>query len=79
MTIENRYLAVLANASSGAVITTVSRFSATTKSLTINPSVTLAANTLYRVTITGGTSAVRDAVGNPLATKTWTFRTGSAV
>ena len=69
----------LANASSGAVITTVSSFSATTKVLTINPSVTLAANTLYRVTITGGTSAVRDAAGNPLATKTWTFRTGSAV
>jgi subtilisin family serine protease len=69
----------LTNASTGAVITAVRSFNSTTKVLTINPSVTLASNTLYRVTITGGTTAVRDAAGNPLATKTWTFRTGSSV
>ncbi|TFD50121.1 serine protease [Cryobacterium sp. Hh11] len=69
----------LTNASTGTVITAVRSFNSTTKVLTINPSVTLASNTLYRVTITGGTSAVRDAAGNPLATKTWTFRTGSSI
>ena len=69
----------LTNASTGTVITAVRNFNSTTKVLTINPSVTLASNTLYRVTITGGTSAVRDAAGNPLATKTWTFRTGSSI
>ena len=43
--------------------------------ITVNPVPSLARNTLYRVTLTGGTSAVRDVVGNPLASTTITFRT----
>jgi len=69
----------LTNSSTGAVITAVRSFNPTTRVLTINPSVTLVSNTVYRVTITGGINAVRDTAGNPVATKTWTFRTGSAV
>ena len=44
---------------------------------TLNPNANLAANTLYRVTVTGGTGAIRDLANNPLATLTWTFTTGS--
>jgi hypothetical protein len=39
----------------------------------------MAANAQYRVTVTGGTGAVRDLAGNPVATRTWTFTTGSAL
>ena len=46
--------------------------------LTINPVANLANDTLYTVTLTGGTGAIRDIAGNPLATTTWTFRTGPA-
>jgi hypothetical protein len=46
--------------------------------LTINPNANLANDTLYTVTLTGGTGAIRDNAGNPLATTTWTFRTGPA-
>jgi len=42
---------------------------------TLNPNANLAGNTLYRVTLTGGTSAIRDLAGNALVTTTWTFRT----
>ena len=47
--------------------------------LTIDPTASLAANTQYRVTVTGGAAAVRDAAGNPVPTRTWTFTTGSAL
>lgn len=41
----------------------------------LNPNVTLAANTHYTVTLTGGATAIRDLAGNPLVTTTWTFTT----
>ena len=44
--------------------------------LTINPAGRLRANTLYRVTLTGGAAAIRDLAGAPLVTTTWTFTTG---
>jgi Bacterial Ig-like domain/Fibronectin type III domain len=47
--------------------------------LTIDPTASLAANTQYRVTVTGGATAVRDAAGNPVPTRTWTFTTGSVL
>jgi hypothetical protein len=53
-------------------------FAAATRVLTINPTANLANDTLYTVTLTGGTAAIRDTAGNPLATTTWTFRTGPA-
>ncbi len=62
--------------SAGAAVTAVVTYSATTRVATLNPSVTLAANTVYTVTLTGGTSAIRDAIGNPLTTTTWNFTTG---
>lgn len=66
-------------AATGATIAASVSFSSTSKILTVNPSSTLAANTKYLVTITGGTGAVRDLAGNPLATKSWTFTTGSSL
>jgi hypothetical protein len=60
-------------------------FNSTTRNLIINPetakrvNVTLAANVQYRVTITGGTTNVRDKAGNPLVTRTWLFKTGGSL
>jgi hypothetical protein len=53
-------------------------FAAATRVLTINPTANLANDTLYTVRLTGGAAAIRDLAGNPLATSTWTFRTGPA-
>ena len=44
----------------------------------MNPTATLAADTRYTATLTGGAAAIRDAAGNPLATTSWTFTTGPA-
>ena len=41
----------------------------------LDPTATLARNTLYTVTLTGGPTAIRDAAGNPFATTSWSFRT----
>lgn len=65
--------------STGAQVSSAVTFNALTRVLTINPNVTLASNTQYRVTVTGGTTGVRDLAGNPLTTRTWTFTTGSAL
>ncbi len=43
--------------------------------ITLNPNATLARNTLYRATFTGGPSAIRDLANTPFAGATWTFRT----
>ena len=42
----------------------------TTNQWILNPNSTLASRTTYRVTVTGGTGAIRDAAGNPLTTVT---------
>jgi Ca2+-binding RTX toxin-like protein len=65
--------------STGAQVTSVVSFNILTRVLTINPNASLLANTQYRVTITGGTTGVRDLAGNPLTTRTWTFTTGAAL
>jgi titin len=49
----------------------------TTNQWILNPNATLAANTQYRVTLTGGATAIRDGANNPLANVTWTFTTGA--
>lgn len=48
-------------------------------SWTLNPTGSLANDTPYLVTLTGGASAIRDLAGNPLATETWAFRTVTSV
>ncbi|MHA7276857.1 Ig-like domain-containing protein [Arthrobacter sp. Hz1] len=62
--------------SAGAAVTAVVSYNTTTRVATLNPSATLTANTSYRVTLTGSTTALRDIVGNPLLTTTWNFTTG---
>jgi methionine-rich copper-binding protein CopC len=51
-------------------------YDAATKTATLNPSADLASNTTYTATLTGGPTAIRDAVGNPLTSTSWTFTTG---
>ncbi|MEO5780277.1 MAG: peroxidase family protein [Arthrobacter oryzae] len=63
--------------STGAQFSSAVSFNAATRTLTINPNGPLLPNTQYRVTITGGTTGVRDLAGNPLTTRTWTFTTGA--
>lgn len=41
----------------------------------LTPSAPLAAGTQYRLTLTGGTAAIRDLAGNPLASMAWNFTT----
>ncbi|HET7397585.1 MAG TPA: Ig-like domain-containing protein [Intrasporangium sp.] len=67
----------LRNASTGALITAVVSYSSTTRTVTLNPSATLAANTRFTATLTGGTAAIRDIAGNPLTTTAWSFTTGA--
>ncbi len=63
--------------SSGTSVSAAVSYSATSRKVTINPTNTLAASTKYTVTLTGGTTSIRDAAGNPLATTSWSFTTGS--
>jgi hypothetical protein len=63
--------------SAGTAIAAVATYDATTRRLTLNPNSTLAARTVYTVTLTGGTAAIRDLAGNPLATTRWSFTTGA--
>jgi len=43
--------------------------------ITLNPNANLARNTVYRVTLTGGASGIRDLSNVPFGGDTWTFRT----
>jgi hypothetical protein len=53
-------------------------YDATSSSVVLKPTASLAASTTYTVRITGGSSGVKDAVGNPLAADTvWTFTTAA--
>ena len=65
---------VSTNALVGAAVT----LNATSTGVTLNPTANLAANTEYRVTLTGGATAIRDLAGAPLATTSWTFTTAAA-
>jgi hypothetical protein len=66
--------ATLKNAATGAVQTAVVSYNATTRVVTLNPSVTLAANTKFTATLTTG---IKDAGGNPIPATTWSFTTGA--
>jgi Ca2+-binding RTX toxin-like protein len=57
----------------GPVVTATVTYNAANRTATLNPSATLVANTTY----TMATSSVLDLAGNPLAFRSWTFRTGA--
>ncbi|GER23390.1 hypothetical protein NCCP1664_18860 [Zafaria cholistanensis] len=57
----------------GTTVRAVVSYNATTRTATLNPSVTLAANTAYTVRLSNG---ITDANGNRLTATTWSFRTG---
>ncbi|WP_457946486.1 S8 family serine peptidase [Pseudarthrobacter sp. alpha12b] len=62
----------------GATIAASVTYNTTTRTATLDPAANLAADATYTATLTGGTSAIRDAAGTPLATTSWTFTTGPA-
>ncbi len=61
--------------STNSSIASLASYTASTKTATLDPTSTLAANTQYTVTMTNG---VKDLAGNPLTTTSWSFTTGSA-
>ena len=64
--------------STGASVSATVTYDATSRVATLNRPPTLAVNTPYTATLTGGASAIRDAANNPLATVSWTFTTAAA-
>ncbi len=68
----------LRNASNQVVEAEVS-YNAPSRTVTLDPTASLAAATTYTARVTGGASGVKDASGNPLVSDvTWTFTTGAA-
>jgi hypothetical protein len=63
----------LRNAATGALVSYAVSYNATTRVATLNPNVTLAANTKYTATIS---TSIKDAAGNPLSGLSWSFTTG---
>lgn len=61
-------------AGSTAVSASVS-YDASTRVATLTPSTRLDGETTYTATLRGGAAAIRDAVGNPLETTSWSFTT----
>lgn len=68
---------VLRNAAGTAIPATVS-YNASTRTATLDPSASLAADGTFTATLTGGSTGIRDAAGTPLASTSWTFITGPA-
>ena len=60
-------------AANGTLQTAAVTYNATTRTVTLNPNATLAANTLFTVRLSTG---ITDAAGNPLDATSWSFRTG---
>ncbi len=53
-------------------------YTSSTKTATLDPSVDLDPNTKYTATVKGGSTGVKNAVGDPMkAAKTWSFTTGA--
>lgn len=67
----------LKNASTGAVVAATVYRNGTTNQWILDPQSVLAAKTRYTVTLAGGATGIRDLAGNPLASQTWQFTTGS--
>ena len=64
--------------SAGATIPAAVSYNATTRTATLDPAAGLAADTTFTATLVGGTSAIRDSAGTPLASVSWSFLTGPA-
>jgi methionine-rich copper-binding protein CopC len=62
----------------GKLVPAAVSYNTSTRTVTLNPTANLIADSRYTVTLTGGPSGIRDAVDNPLATTTWSFTTGAA-
>lgn len=62
----------------GTVLSAAVSYNATTRVATINPSASLAADTKYSVSLTGGVTGIRDLAGSPLVSTGWSFTTGPA-
>jgi hypothetical protein len=63
----------LRNAATGALVSYAVSYNATTRVATLNPNVTLAANTKYTVAMS---ASIKDAAANPLIGTSWSFTTG---
>jgi methionine-rich copper-binding protein CopC len=62
----------------GTLVGAVVSRNGTTNQWILNPNANLANDTRYTVTLTGGTTAIRDAAGNALTSTSWTFLSGPA-
>ena len=61
----------------GSAVAASVTYDTSTRTVTLNPTANLAANTTYTATVKGGASGAKDLSGNPLATdRVWTFVTG---
>jgi hypothetical protein len=63
----------LRNAATGALVSYAVSYNASTRTATLNPNVTLPANTRYTASMS---SSIKDAAGNTLAAGSWSFTTG---
>lgn len=62
----------------GSVIPATVTYNSTTRTATLDPAASLAADTRYTATLVGGTSAIRGSTDTPLASVSWSFLTGPA-
>ncbi|RAM35641.1 serine protease [Arthrobacter globiformis] len=62
----------------GATVPAAVSYDAATRTATLNPEGLLNASQKYTATLTGGSSAVRDAAGTPFVTGSWSFTTAAA-
>jgi len=66
--------------SSNALITGAVAYNSATRTATLTPSAILKPSTVYTATIKGGSSGVKDAVGNAMLNNyTWSFTTGASI
>ena len=78
-TLTTSTVTLVAQGSTAGLAGTVA-YDATAQTVTLDPTPSLAANTVYTVTVKGGASGAKDLAGNALAAdKVWTFTTGGAV
>ena len=62
----------------GSAVAASVTYDAGTRTVTLDPTANLAANTTYTATVKGGASGAKDLAGNPLASdRVWTFVTGA--